>query len=304
MKLQLERLQLKWKTNIEASNILLRINIVGVRELIAREVINTNDGNLCISYAERFETDIPKTSYDGKQQIAVELIASNNKVIATGAAILRDLLPSLNEDNTFEIKLSGGSIVHGSGIIHDIDALKASESRGSPSSSFSAGGDNSELVRQLNDYKSTIKQLKSALEESYSTNNESKISSSTYQQSISTSADQPKYTERRKSLSPERSRDNDREKIEELERTVRSLQSTVQTMSEEKQQVHKAVSETNSAAAEFLYQLELQNLELSNQIDQEVACKQQMESDLQLCRSNLKRSLEQLKKQVDINERL
>ena len=32
--------------------------------------------------------------------------------------------------------------------------------------------------------------------------------------------------------------------------------------------------------------------------------KQQMESDLQLCRSNLKRSLEQLKKQVDINERL
>ena len=35
-----------------------------------------------------------------------------------------------------------------------------------------------------------------------------------------------------------------------------------------------------------------------------MACKQQMESDLQLCRSNLKRSLEQLKKQVDINERL
>ena len=54
----------------------------------------------------------------------MELIASNNKVIATGAAILRDLLPSLNEDNTFEIKLSGGSIVNGSGIIHDIDALK------------------------------------------------------------------------------------------------------------------------------------------------------------------------------------
>ena len=50
--------------------------------------------------------------------------------------------------------------------------------------------------------------------------------------------------------------------------------------------------------------MELQNLELSNQIDQEVALKQQMESDLQLCRSNLKRSLEQLKKQVDINERL
>ncbi len=68
--------------------------------------------------------------------------------------------------------------------------------------------------------------------------------------------------------------------------------------------MHKAVSETNSAAAEFLYQLELQNLELSNQIDQEVGSKQQMESDLKLCRSNLKRSLEQLKKQVDINERL
>ena len=54
----------------------------------------------------------------------MELIASNKKVIATGTAILRDLLPSLNEDYTFEIKLSGGSIVHASGIIHDIDALK------------------------------------------------------------------------------------------------------------------------------------------------------------------------------------
>lgn len=57
----------------------------------------------------------------------MELIATNNKVIATGTAILRDLLPSLNEDYTFEIKLSGGAIVHASGIIHDIDALKGTK---------------------------------------------------------------------------------------------------------------------------------------------------------------------------------
>ena len=44
--------------------------------------------------------------------------------------------------------------------------------------------------------------------------------------------------EGRKSLSPERGRDTDKKKIEELERTVRSLQSTVEAMSEEKQQVH------------------------------------------------------------------
>jgi len=69
-------------------------------------------------------------------------------------------------------------------------------------------------------------------------------------------------------------------------------------------QVHQAVSETNAAAAEFLYQLEIQNTELSDQIQLESDSKQQTESDLKLCRSNLKRSLEQLKSQVDINERL
>ena len=54
--------------------------------------------------------------------------------------------------------------------------------------SFSTGGDNSELVRQLNDYKSTITQLKAALEESSAANIEKKLSSTT--QSISHSAEQ------------------------------------------------------------------------------------------------------------------
>ena len=65
----------------------------------------------------------------------------------------------------------------------------ASVSSGSPERklSFSAGGDNNnELVRQLNDYKSTIKQLKSALEDSYAAVNiETKISSSADQVDIS-----------------------------------------------------------------------------------------------------------------------
>ena len=57
----------------------------------------------------------------------MELVASNNKVIATGTAVLRELLPSLNEDYNFVINLSGhggGVILQSSGIIHDIEALK------------------------------------------------------------------------------------------------------------------------------------------------------------------------------------
>ena len=57
----------------------------------------------------------------------MELIAANSNIIASGDAILKDLLPTANEDYNFEIKLSGqggGGVLQSSGIIDDVDALK------------------------------------------------------------------------------------------------------------------------------------------------------------------------------------
>jgi hypothetical protein len=57
----------------------------------------------------------------------VELIAANSNIIASGDSILKDLLPTANEDYNFEIKLSGqggGGVLQSSGIIDDVDALK------------------------------------------------------------------------------------------------------------------------------------------------------------------------------------
>ena len=58
----------------------------------------------------------------------MELIAANGNIIARGDAILKDLLPTANEDYNCEIKLSGqgggGGVLQSSGIIDDVDALK------------------------------------------------------------------------------------------------------------------------------------------------------------------------------------
>jgi len=336
MKLKLDRLQLKFKSLQITGETFVTINISGVKEIVAEKVlVNSNEGKY-ISFAEQFEIDIDQYSYlDGRQKLTVSVFSSG-KVVALGHSGLRDLIPSLNDDFDFTIDLIGNDEKNGlimlSGVIFDFEALREElrqktneldylkSSMGGTASEFSTPikpGDshsqfsssmaaNEELLKKLSIADNTIAQLKLDLEESYTSKYESELAlKNTISSMTAKFEDQQSENDRNEVMNQNsEERDADKKRIADLESTVKASQTFIHNMSEEKKQVHQAVSETNAAAAEFLYQLELQNNELSDQIQIECDSKQQMESDLSLCRGNLKRSLDQLKSQVDINERL